>query len=103
MPTPFSGSISPRGPDVVTEELAVALSGQNDFEFKPLFELVYGNLRARKSASGSEEILRLRTYEKLQGLVLRGMVKKTITESAKKYQGLASLASLLPSAPGESR
>jgi hypothetical protein len=101
MANPFGGSISRRGPDLVTEELAVALSGEGSFEFKPLFELVHANLRARKSASGGEEMLRLRTYEKLQGLVSQGMVKKTITKAGKHYRGLASLASMLPTVPGE--
>jgi hypothetical protein len=43
------------------------------------------------AASGGEEMLRLRAYEKLQNLVSRGMVKK----SGKKYRGLASLAKAL--------
>src|SRR5271156_5981622 len=101
MTNTFGGSISRRGPCVVTEELAVALSGPLSLEFKPLFEIVHTNLRARKSASGGEEMLRLRTYEKLQGLVSQGMVRKTITKAGKKYQGLASLAAMLPAVMGE--
>jgi len=101
MTNTFGGSISRRGPDLVTEEIAVVLSGSISFEFKPLFEIVHANLRARKSGSGGEEMLRLRTYEKLQGLVSQGKVKKTITKAGKKYQGLASLASLLPGAAAE--
>jgi hypothetical protein len=97
----FGGSISRRGPDIVTEEIAVALSGELAFEFKPLFEIVHASLRARKSASGGEEMLRLRTYEKLQSLVSQGMVKKTITKTSKKYQGLASLSSLRPAVLAE--
>jgi hypothetical protein len=96
MTNPFGGPISRRGPDLVTEELATVLSGQISFEFKPLFEIVHANLRARKSVGGGEEMLRLRTYEKLQSLVSQGMVKKTITKAGKKYQGLARLASMLP-------
>lgn len=99
MPTQFGGNSSRRGPDVVTEELVAILSGSAWFEFKPLFELVYMNLRARKSASGGEEMLRLRAYEKLQGLVNRGMVQKSITKAGKKYRGLASLAQLLVVTP----
>ena len=101
MTNSFGGSISRRGPCVVTEELAVALSGSLSLEFKPLFEIVHANLRARKSASGGEEMLRLRTYEKLQSLVSQGMVRKTITKAGKKYQGLAALASLVPTVPAE--
>jgi hypothetical protein len=101
MTNPFGGPISRRGPDLVTEELAVVLSGRASFEFKPLFEIVHTNLRARKSSGGGEEMLRLRTYEKLQTLVSQGMVKKTITKAGKKYQGLATLATLLPGAAAQ--
>src|SRR5438309_7722541 len=99
MPKTFGGTFSRRGPDIVTEELAVVLSGNTSFEFKALFEIVHANLRARNSASGGEEMLRLRAYEKLQSLVSRGMVKKTITKAGKEYRALASLASVLPAAP----
>ena len=99
MATQFGGNSSRRGPDVVTEELVAVLSGSAWFEFKPLFDLVYMNLRARKSASGGEEMLRLRAYEKLQSLVNRGMVQKSITKAGKKYRGLASLADLLNPTP----
>lgn len=98
MANTFSGSFTRRGPDVVTEELAVALSQKTSLEFKPLFEIVFAGLRARKSVSGGEEMLRLRAYEKLQTLVSRGMVKKTITKVGKAYKGLPSLASALPGA-----
>jgi hypothetical protein len=79
----------------MTEELAVILSGTVAYEFKALFDLVYANLRARSAASGGEEMLRLRAYEKLQSLVYRGMVRKV----NKKYQGLAALATALPVIP----
>ncbi|MGA3172517.1 MAG: hypothetical protein ABSE62_16055 [Chthoniobacteraceae bacterium] len=101
MTNSFGGTISRRGPDRVTEELAVVLHGQSAYEFRPLFDIVHANLRARNSASGGEEMLRLRTYEKLQTLVSQGMVKKTITKAGKKYQGLASLATMLPAVLGE--
>ena len=80
------GGFSRRGPDLLTEELVSALSGKTSFEFKDLFEVVHAGLRARNSANGGEEMLRLRAYEKLQNLVDGGMVKKT----GKKYKGLAS-------------
>lgn len=99
MATQFGGNSSRRGPDIVTEELVAVLSGSAWFEFKPLFELVYSNLRARKSASGGEEMLRLRAYEKLQSLVNRGMVQKSISKAGKKYRGLASLSALLEVTP----
>lgn len=99
----FGGTFSRRGPDVVTEELAIVLSRKQSFEFKPLFEIVHANLRERNAASGGEEMLRLRAYEKLQTLVSRGMVKKTITNTVKEYRGLASLASVLPVVPTTER
>ena len=80
------GGFSRRGPDTVTEELAAVLSRRSSFEFKALFEIVHGNLRARNAASGGEEMLRLRAYEKLQTLVGGGVVKKT----GKKYRGIAA-------------
>ncbi len=82
---------SHRGPDNVTEELVAALSGPKSFEFKALFEIVHAALRARNAASGGEEMLRLRAYDKLQGLVSQGQVKKT----GKQYKGVAKPIRLL--------
>ena len=76
---------SRRGPDHVAQELATVLSKRSWFEFKALFEIVHANLKARNAASGGEEILRLRAYEKLQNLVSAGIVEK----SSKKYRGIA--------------
>src|SRR5678816_4303631 len=75
---------SRRGPDRVAEELAAVLSGKASFEFKALFTVVHANLKARNAASGGEEMLRLRTYEKLQNFVGKGAVKKT----GKEYRGV---------------
>jgi hypothetical protein len=67
-------------------------SRRASFEFKQLFDIVHENLRARNAASGGEEMLRLRAYEKLQNLVARGAVKK----NGKKYKGLpAALANAI--------
>ena len=96
MSNKFPSGFSRRRPDFITEELVAVLSANASFEFKPLFELVYANLCARNSGNGGEEMLRLRTYEKLQCLVGSGMVKKTIINAVKKYRGLAALASVLP-------
>ncbi len=74
---------SRRLPDLVTEELVAALSKRTSYEFKELFDVVYVRLKERNAASGGEEMLRLRSYEKLQNLVSRGLVTKT----AKKYKG----------------
>lgn len=64
------------------------LSKKTSFEFKPLFEILHASLRARNMANGGEEMLRLRVYEKLQGLVSQGVVKKTITNAIKTYKGI---------------
>jgi hypothetical protein len=85
-------AFSRRVPDLVTEELVAVLSRRASFEFKQLFDIVHENLRARNAASGGEEMLRLRAYEKLQNLVARGAVKK----NGKKYKGLpAALANAI--------
>jgi hypothetical protein len=82
---------SRRAPDTVTEELVAALSGSKSYEFKALFSVIHAALRARNAASGGEEMLRLRTYEKLQNLVRQGQVKKT----GKKYKGVTNALLLL--------
>ena len=90
-------AFSRRLPDLVTEELVAVLSKKGtSFEFKQLFDIVHERLKKRSAASGGEEMLRLRAYEKLQHLVSRGMVKKT----GKKYKGLVSLAGALTPAEG---
>jgi hypothetical protein len=83
-------SFSRRAPDNITEELVAILSSRASFEFKPLFEKILFNLRERNAASGGEEMLRLRTYEKLQGLVSQGAVNRTVNGVTKKYKGVAS-------------
>src|SRR6266853_1739869 len=77
-----------RMPDHVTEELVTVLSSRASFEFKPLFDIILLNLRERNAASGGEEMLRLRVYEKLQGLVGQGAVNRTVTGTTKKYKGV---------------
>ena len=99
MATPFSGNSSRRGPDIITEELVAVLLKSTSFEFKPLFDIIHENLRARRKVSGGEEMMRLRAYEKLQSLVSQGMVTKTITKAGKYYKGSASLASFVPAVP----
>lgn len=83
-------SFSRRAPDNITEELVAVLSSKASFEFKPLFDLVFLNLRERNAASGGEEMLRLRAYEKLQSLVSQGAVTKTVSGVTKKYKGVAA-------------
>lgn len=102
MPIHKKTAFSRRLPDLVTEELAAVLSSKTTYEFKELFEVVHVNLRNRNAASGGEEMLRLRAYEKLQNLVARGMVKK----DGKKYKGipkqLATLETIPPRVPATS-
>jgi len=78
-----------RAPDNITEELVAVLSSKASFEFKPLFGIILLNLRERNAASGGEEMLRLRSYEKLQGLVNQGAVTRTVKGVTKKYKGVA--------------
>ena len=85
----ITASFTRRMPDNVTEELVAVLSSRASFEFKPLFDIILLNLRERNAASGGEEMLRLRVYEKLQGLVHRGAVNRTVTGITKKYKGVA--------------
>lgn len=95
MPIPKKTAFSRRLPDLVTEELAVVLSSRSAYEFKELFELVHTNLRNRKAASAGEEMLRLRSYDKLQHLVQLGMVKK----DGKKYKGIPKQLATLQTVP----
>src|SRR5712692_3896135 len=89
MSKPSGVSLIRRMHDNVTEELVAVLSCRASFEFKPLFDMVLLNLRERNAASGGEEMLRLRVYEKLQGLVGRGAVNRTVNGTTKKYKGVA--------------
>ena len=77
-----------RGPDRVSEELVSVLSHKASYEFKALFSIVHANLKERKLASGGEEMLRLRAYEKLQNLVQAGLVTKTGKEYCSAGAGL---------------
>jgi hypothetical protein len=79
-------TFSRRGPDRVAEEIATVLAKEASFEFKALFSVVHANLKASNSASGGEEMLRLRAYEKLQTFVRTGIVKKV----GKEYRGVSS-------------
>ena|SRR3989441_10085674 len=88
-------SFTRRAPDNLTEELIAVLSSKASFEFKPLFEIILLNLRERNAASGGEEMLRLRAYEKLQGLVNQGAVNRTVTGITKKYKGVAARLAVL--------
>jgi hypothetical protein len=83
MKTTFS--FTRRLPDHVSDEIATVLSTQASFEFKSLFVEVFSNLRKRNITSGGEEMLRLRTYEKLQNFVNVGIAVRT----GKEYKAIA--------------
>src|SRR5438874_11325976 len=83
-------TFSRRAPDNITEELVAVLSSKASFEFKGLFDVIFLNLRERNAASGGEEMLRLRTYEKLQSLVNQGAVTRTVNGIVKKYKGVGA-------------
>jgi hypothetical protein len=83
-------SFSRRAPDNISEELVAVLSSKASFEFNALFDIIFRNLRERNAASGGEDMLRLRAYEKLQGLVHQGAVTRTATGIVKKYKGVAA-------------
>lgn len=83
-------SFSRRAPDNITEELVAVLSSKASFEFKALFDVIFLNLRERNAASGGEEMLRLRTYEKLQSLVGQGAVMRTVKGITKNYKGVSA-------------
>ena len=84
-----------RAPDYISEELVAIFSTKASFEFKPLFEIILSSLRERNAASGGDEMLRLRCYEKLQNLVSQGTVERKVNGTVKKYKGVpARLAAL---------
>src|SRR3977135_4389660 len=83
-------SFTRRAPDSITEELVAVLDSKASFEFKALFDIIFLNLRARNAASGGEEMLRLRVYEKLQSLVSQGAVTRTVNGIVKKYKGVGA-------------
>jgi hypothetical protein len=87
---PSGASFVRRAPDNITEELVAVLSSRASFEFKGLFDVIFLNLRERNAASGGEEMLRLRVYEKLQSLVGQGAVTRTVKGITKNYKGVAA-------------
>src|SRR5262249_5114902 len=82
-------SFKRRIPDSITEALLAVLSSKASFEFRPLFDIVLSDLRKRNLASRGEEMLRLRRFEKLQGLVGQGAVNRIVAGTTKKYKGVA--------------
>src|SRR3981081_4653699 len=95
MSKPSGASFTRRAPDNITEELVAVLSSKASFEFKGLFDIIFLNLRERNAASGGEEMLRLRTYEKIQSLVGQGAVTRTgkgINQELQRCRGATASA-----------
>jgi len=88
MSKPSGPFFSRRAPDKIAEELVAVLSSKASFEFKPLFDILLVNLRELNAASGGEEMLRLRAYEKLQSLVNQGAVTRKVSGAVKTYKGV---------------
>ena len=66
---------SRKTPDLVTDELIIILHEAGMLEFNDIFQRTV--IVKKHMSLGGEEILRLRSYEKLQGLVSAGgLVKK---------------------------
>lgn len=84
-----------RAPDNISEQLVAAFSSKASYEFKPLFDIILASLRERNAASGGEEMLRLRCYEKLQGLVSAGAVDRKVNGTVKKYKGVPGRLAVL--------
>lgn len=64
-------------PDPLMEEVIAVLATHASYDLMGLFAIVHEKLRARNAAHSGQEMLRLRTYEKLQSLMKDGAVKKT--------------------------
>jgi hypothetical protein len=93
MTSTFRRSPTQQGPDLVARELLKALSLDTPYEFLTLVNIVQGNLRPKKLSTLYLENIQLRVYEKLQELVGKGLVEKTVTPTGKHYKGLPSLSS----------
>ncbi len=80
-------------PDYVHEELVrELLAATRPRTFAELFEAISDRVTARYSATVSEEMLRLRTYEKLQNLVSRCLANRR----DRRYAAASGLADLHP-------
>ena len=77
----------PRSPDHVAEQIATVLSTKRAMEFKEIFDLVYAALRSKELARVGEEIILLRTHDKLQTFVASGIA----TKNERKYKGVPKM------------
>ena len=81
-----SSNPSHRKKDLVAEEILATLYDCSELEFKCLVRIVLEKLIARNYAGGMEELVRLRIYERLQSLVIKGTVSKKINDGIKIYR-----------------
>ncbi|MCB1278300.1 MAG: hypothetical protein KDL09_17070 [Prosthecobacter sp.] len=68
------------------------LSTGETFEFKDLFARVFEGLKLKNAVSGGEEMLRLRSYEKILKLTNSGLVQK-IGKSYRALEGIETASS----------
>jgi hypothetical protein len=78
--------------DHVTRELCQLLAQHQAFEFKQVFDIIHERLRARDEHGVGEEMLRLRTYTRLQKLIEAKVVQKSNGKYRGDAKGLAQLA-----------
>lgn len=83
---------SRKAPDNLMITLVEALGDNQKYGFNDIFEKTFELLKKRNAVSGGEEMLRLRTYEKLQGLVQKGCVERT----GREYKATKRLQEALP-------
>ncbi len=86
-------SFSRRVVDHVTDELVNVLSDGQIYEFKPLFSKVFERLKLKNAVSGGEEMLRLRSYEKILKLTSCGLVEK-IGKTYRALEGIETASSV---------
>jgi hypothetical protein len=73
--------------DQIRAEMLQVLSLAEIILFNDIYEQVFSNMKSKGLATGGEEILRLRIYEKLQTLVSQGALHK----KGKQYEVLPKL------------
>jgi hypothetical protein len=93
-------AFSRRLPDLVTEEIVTVLienKKKAPLAWGVIFELIHERLKKRNAASGGEEMLRLRGYEKLKNLVDQNLVEKIggKVPGQAKFKAKANIANAL--------
>ncbi|MFN0078052.1 MAG: hypothetical protein ACKVY0_16470 [Prosthecobacter sp.] len=69
------------------------LAGGETYEFKALFTKVFERLKLKNAVSGGEEMLRLRSYEKILKLTNCGLVQK-IGKTYRALEGIETASSV---------